>query len=355
MPTHRRASRAPAPAPHLALLALLALAGTVAGCTDPVTAEPPPRVAAEHVANVTLTELGFSGSAVAIATNGHVAGTAYIGGQTHAVVWDHGVLTDLGTAGEIASAAAGISLGGHVVGSRMASDGTTDAVLWADGVATVLPTLAGSYGTANGISPVGDFIVGYNALPKGFGVHAVLWHDGEITDLGTEGENSYATAVNEHGQVVGTIYDPSGFGNPYQQAVLWQDGKTTKLGTLGGPWSIASGINARGQVVGWSAIRASHDIHAFLWQNGTMTDLGTLGGPSSYAYGINERGQIVGVSQTADYVPRAALWDNGVISDFETLAGEGSFAQAISDAGVIVGSVYGASTAGLSAVSWKLR
>src|SRR5262249_45866542 len=56
----------------------------------------------------------------------------------------------------------------------------------------------------------------------------------------------------------------------------------TDLGTLGGPFSDANGINASGQVVGYSYIDSTH-AHAFLYQNGEMRDLGTLGGSYSIA------------------------------------------------------------------------
>jgi len=70
------------------------------------------------------------------------------------------------------------------------------------------------------------------------------------------------------------------------------------LGTLGGTSSVASSINDRGQVVGYSQT-ASGELHAFLWGKGTMTDLGTLGGNFSEAAAIiNDRGQVVGSSGT---------------------------------------------------------
>jgi probable HAF family extracellular repeat protein len=74
----------------------------------------------------------------------------------------------------------------------------------------------------------------------------------------------------------------------------------TDLGTLpGGDFSVAHGINSRGQVVGWSNT-ASGGSHAFLWEDGRMTDLGTLpGGEFSQALGINARGQVVGSGTTA--------------------------------------------------------
>ena len=49
---------------------------------------------------------------------------------THAFVWQDGKLTDLGTAGGIASSAAAINEGGDIVGERRTADGADHAVLW---------------------------------------------------------------------------------------------------------------------------------------------------------------------------------------------------------------------------------
>src|SRR5436309_1733969 len=111
------------------------------------------------------------------------------------------------------------------------------------------------------------------------------------------------------------------------------------LGTLGGPVSIAYGINDVGQIIGTSAT-ASGTSHAFLWSNGTMADLGSLGsaGPSD-GRGINNRGQVVGGTVDANNSQyHAFLWDHGTMSDLGTLRGYNlSQAQAINDAGQVVG------------------
>jgi probable HAF family extracellular repeat protein len=81
------------------------------------------------------------------------------------------------------------------------------------------------------------------------------------------------------------------------------------LGTLRGLATQAYAVNARGQVVGSSAI-AGGAIHAFSWTPaGGMADLGTLGGTVSAARAVNARGQVVGSSTSARGADlHAVLW-----------------------------------------------
>ena len=115
-------------------------------------------------------------------------------------------------------------------------------------------------------------------------------------------------ALNDQGQVVWNRYERS--------AVIWRRGKKTDIGTLGGKQSFAVAINNRGQVVG-SSYTTNGTLHAFVWENGDTTDLGRSGeGPSkSNAVAINDKGQIVGYSQTGapggggyDPPSHAVLW-----------------------------------------------
>jgi probable HAF family extracellular repeat protein len=82
----------------------------------------------------------------------------------------------------------------------------------------------------------------------------------------------------------------------------------TDLGTLGGSESFATGINNSGQVVGYCYNSNNATNRAFLYSGGSMQALGTLGGASSEAYGINSSGQVVGyeVYASSSYAFRTA-------------------------------------------------
>jgi len=86
-------------------------------------------------------------------------------------------------------------------------------------------------------------------------------------------------------------------------------GGMTDLGSLGGD-SIASAVNDTGHVVGHSYLAGGLVAHAFSWTaSDGMIDLGTLEGVSSAAVDVNDRGHVVGWSHTVDETrPHATLW-----------------------------------------------
>ncbi len=238
---------------------------------------------------------------------------------------------------------------------------------WQNGVMTDLGVLPGGASSASNWISASELIAGLSEngeidpLISGFPeLRAVLWQNGEITDLGTlEGGNeSVANAVNSRGQVVGlalnTIQDANSMvGLGFQtRAFLWQNGIMQDLGTLGGPDAMALRVNERGQIVGWSYTSTTPcptqafactgnglalTTGTFLWQNGKMVDLGSLGGVCTLASGLNNRGQVVGLSDlVGDLTFRPFLWDRGVLTDLGTFGGSGN-ANAISEAGDVTG------------------
>ena len=126
----------------------------------------------------------------------------------------------------------------------------------------------------------------------------------------------------------------------------------TDLGTLGGTFSLAGGLNDKGDVEGFSTLPGDQIIHAFLWRNGVMTDLGTLGGPNSAAaWRPSATGEVGGTAEGLTVDPNAEnfcgfgtnlacvpfIWQNGTMTALPTLGGNNGAADGSNRRGQLVG------------------
>jgi probable HAF family extracellular repeat protein len=217
-------------------------------------------------------------------------------------------------------------------------------------------------------------------------VHAFLWSAKTgMQDLGTLGGTiSYATAVNDHGTVVGYSFTAEGA----EHAFLWT--AETGMQDLGIPGdgfyngSIARSINNRGEISGqlanssgaeasfyWSATtgfivlaqglsegQGMNDlgaltgtelkgpvVQAYLWypSRGRLIGLGLLpGGIQSSGYDVNNLGNVAGYAVTGSgdihaiyWNPTTGMLDLGVLS-----AGDFGEAMAINDNDEVVGESF---------------
>ncbi len=321
-------------------------------------------------------------------------------------------VVELGEFGGTAGSANGINDRDWITGTdNLPGDLTTVATLWVNGSTIPLGNLGGpnsavawpvknNNGVIVGISetadadPLGEFFSCYpffaTGVPTGQICKGFRWQNGQMTALPPfpGGYSSYATGVNNRGQIVGWaengVHDPTC--NPAFQilqfrAVIWQpDGTMQELPPLpGDSTSAATAINDLGQVVGISgdcgiAVGSVSAKHAVLWEKGVPMDLGNIGGDAwntptainnhgtivgfantapgtarvyeafiwtkaggmkslgkipgdlrSTANGINEKGdQIVGLSRGGPHLFRAVLWKNTKLTDMNTLTVPGS-------------------------------
>jgi probable HAF family extracellular repeat protein len=162
----------------------------------------------------------------------------------------------------------------------------------------------------------------------------VIWQpDGRMQELTPLLGDSTSTgnAINDLGQVVGisgacgiAIGDISA-----AHAVLWENGAASDLGNLGThTWNTPAAINNRGTVVGFglpAGQEGTHHFQAWVWTKATgMQALPVAPGDfESEALGINDKDQIVGLSRGASGL-RAVLWENGVMKELNNLALPGS-------------------------------
>ena len=228
----------------------------------------------------------------------------------HAFLFSYttGTLTDLGDLGGGGSSGYGISNNGKVTGSAStANPGLIHAFVWANGVMTdigALPAIPSgpafpnqAYAVGTGINDSGQ-VTGYSFTnftnPRAQSTsHAFLYSNGVMTDIISSQPFSQGYAINNAGQVAGTLLWVSGasFGlHPF----IYQTGMLTDL-TPGVPSSTevgsvgADAINDAGDVVGSVADLSERQMRAFLYSNGTTTDLGAAGRGIS----INNTGKVL--------------------------------------------------------------
>ncbi len=173
--------------------------------------------------------------------------------------------------------------------------------------ATLLPTLGGIRVIPYAINDRGQIVGHAEGRPGQF--HMVLWDkDTGLQDLGpwARHPSSERLAINNAGQIAGTVVDANGVGRAFIQD---PNGVRRLLLDPAGRESVATALNNRGQVVGHYET-AGKPRHACIWdRTGRMMDLGTLGGIESLAFSINDRGQVAGVSGVRGPAWQAFLWD----------------------------------------------
>lgn len=163
-------------------------------------------------------------------------------------------------------------------------------------------------------------------------VHATLWQDGIAYDLGANGYNSNALAINASGQVVGWSGEDFRCCN---MATLW-DTANSQQRRLSEVESEARAINTSGQVAGWRF--ANESMRATLW-TGTQTI--ALGEPQDHsaANGINDIGQVVGTNWNQQLNRLDAVLWSGIDTTYLTPLShmKTSIAADINNKGLIVG------------------
>ena len=143
-----------------------------------------------------------------------------------------------------------------------------------------------------------------------------------IIDLGTLGVSSVGYGINAAGQVTGYSLIA---GDATNHAFVSTSSGLKDLGTLGGSSSAGVGINAAGQVAGYSSTVGDAATHAFVSTSSGLKDLGTLGGLNSAGYGINAAGQVTGYSVVAGAAGADAfLYDGTAMYDLNALISPGS-------------------------------
>jgi probable HAF family extracellular repeat protein len=201
----------------------------------------------------TMTDLGAF-NAYGINDSAQVAGTCGPNPGLHACLFSDGKTTQLTDPSSFAAydcGASAIDNNGQIVGSCDDTSSYEHAVLWQNGTGTDLGTFGGPQASAAAVNNLGQ-VVGW-AQTGTDADHGFLWSGGKMTDLGL---NFFPAAINDNGVVVG--------GNE-----IFRNGTLQDLDNLippGSPYQIqtATGINDNGQIVADAYDTATYQRHALL-------------------------------------------------------------------------------------------
>lgn len=178
-------------------------------------------------------------------------------------------------------------------------------------------------------------------------------HSYTVEDLGVlPGDtSSVATGINQRGEVVGWSTGADGSTHAF---VYTDAGMVALPGLAGRARTIARDINDSGDVVGTANAGGVDLGHAVLWTAGTVIDLGTLAkGGYSEGWAINDKGQIVGSSSTdaGSPGPHAFLYTQAEGMADLTPDSDTGYALDINEAGQVTG--YKTAPGGYHAFRWQ--
>ena len=287
-----------------------------------------------------VTDLGTLGGNWSVATSindlGQIVGiTTLADGSFQGFSWSNGQMTVLGDSFYPVD----INNSGLIAGNNFSfylgyfSSFQYHALLYNGGNITDMGSLGGGYSRAYALNNLGQ-VVGQSTTNSEVS-RAFLYDNGSMKNLGvlSPGDYSVALGINNNGAIVGYS------GRSSNNACLWNNNTITAIAPVSYPrFSQANAINDSGQIVGnYSAM--------FTQPTGFIYNGGIISFESYYAVSnpvaINNSGQAVGSSNPEYYSPHGVVWNN---TDGTATLLPLSRATDINNKGQIVG--YGANTAG---------
>jgi probable HAF family extracellular repeat protein len=226
-------------------------------------------------------------------------------GAGHAFIWQAGELISLEIPGMRSTRANAITPSGQVLVVGWNELHESRAFIWKDGQFTDLGTLGGCCTMALAMNDSGQ-VSGTSTNAAGEW-RLFTWRNGRMTDLGPLPTPNFSVpALNNAGVIAVNISMEEG-----PQGFRWERGSLQRLEDPYGIEVYTHAINNRGDIIGSIQIRLeTGETHAAVWdRQGRLTVLGTLGGLQSETTAINARGQVVGYSATLDGQLRGFLWE----------------------------------------------
>lgn len=237
-------------------------------------------------------------------------------GITSSFVWRRGRFTNLTPSADVLTLNANsINDRGQIVGQQYSTDTGQGSFFYDRGRFTHIDNPNAVYGltfakSINNQGQIAGFFVDSNFSTCGF-----VYQKGSYQTVKVPVSGATSTAINaisDNGQIAGYYVAPQPDGSFVTQAFLSVRGKFTPLTVPGSAgFSIATGVNNQGQVVGYY-LASDFGTHGFLYSKGRYTtfDAPVIGEQGTYPGGINEDGAISGEFVDANYLVHGFLLSN---------------------------------------------
>jgi uncharacterized membrane protein len=248
--------------------------------------------------------------ALDINAGGEIVGRYAVAGKTHGFLRSKAAeFTTIDFPGAVFTTVNGINRRGDIVGtySLLASPTVRHGYLRSNGQFTSIDPPGSNLTTANGINDRGDIVGRFCTLaqcvplPGNGDFRGFLLRRGEYTTIDFPGaRETNAFKIIDGGRIIGGYGTPDGKELPF----VTRKGKFTSIALPGGvPISQDNGgINARGNIVGIYCNAAppcfagALGSHGYVLSGDDFTTINVPGAVATSAVGINARGEIVGYS-----------------------------------------------------------
>jgi probable HAF family extracellular repeat protein len=220
--------------------------------------------------------------------------------QNHGYLYDNGMFTTIDPPGASYTSVDGINNLGQIVGSSSSTTQSLQGFLYDNGSFTTVAVPGSLNGLASGINDKGE-IVGFFIRPPNFTYVGFVDHKGTFSVIDGSPPGSMlvtrATAINNRGQIVGTLLSRTGQFPP--QGFLLDNGQFRSIVVPGAMETWPLGINDQGEIVG-RFVDTNNYSHGFLDTNGIFTTVQIPDGSVLSVSGINNSGLFVGTFSDAN-------------------------------------------------------
>lgn len=126
-------------------------------------------------------------------------------------------------------------------------------------------------------------------------------------------KSTLARAINDEGQIVG---DYESFTAAFTTGFLYQNGAFTTINFPEATYTVATGINNAGEIVGYYADGFSR-VHGFVYDRQSFSSIDTPNSVGTWISGINNKGQLVGYYSDALSAFHGLLYDHGTLTTLD--------------------------------------